>query len=535
MPIRPGLFTLSVILVSGLLTGAGCQRERPAASAGILHFGNGTDPQDLDPHIVTGVPENKVVNALFEGLVAEGPAGNDTIPAVAERWEISDDERVYTFFLRTGARWSNGDPVTAHDFVRSYQRMLTPALAAEYAYKLHAVVGAGEFNRGELADFSQTGFKAVDDHTLRITLKHRVPYLLHAMKHYSWFPVHIPTVEKAGGLERRGTAWTRPENLVGNGPFVLQSWRPRQKLVVVKSPTYWDRATVKLEEIHFYPTENIEAEERMFRSGQLHKTNELPVSKIDVYKRDFPESYREDPYYGVYYYRLNTTRPPLDDARVRRALALAVDRRAVVENITRAGQVGAYNFCPPSDAFTSRARLEGDLDEARRLLAGAGFPGGQGFPQFQLLFNTSENHRAIAEAIQQMWRRELGITITLNNQEWKVYLDAQDTLNYDISRAGWIGDYPDPATFMDMWVTGGGNNDTGWSHPEYDRLLAASQQTGNDAERFEIYQRMEELLVRELPIIPIYFYTRPYALDPRVRWVPNILDNRNWKFVEIAE
>jgi oligopeptide transport system substrate-binding protein len=355
------------------------------------------------------------------------------------------------------------------------------------------------------------------------------------MTHYSWFPVHLPSVERAGGLDRRGTAWTRPENLVGNGPFILQSWRPRQKLVVARSPTYWDRAAVKLDEIHFYPTENIEAEERMFRSGQLHKTNELPVSKIDVYKREFPDSYREDPYYGVYFYRLNTTRPPLGDVRVRRALALAIDREAIVGNITRAGQRPAYNFCPPSDAFASRARLQGDVDEARRLLAEAGFPGGRGFPRLQLLFNTSENHRAIAEAIQQMWRRELGVEIALTNQEWKVYLDAQDTLNYDLSRAGWIGDYPDPATFMDMWVTGGGNNDTGWSSPDYDRLLAASQEAPDDPARFEIYHQMDELLMREIPIIPIYFYTRPYALDPKVRWVPNILDNRNWKFVEISD
>ncbi len=246
---RPVLLAVAGALVLGLIAG-GCRR--PGAETGmILHFGNGTDPQDLDPHVVTGVPENKVVNALFEGLVAEGPEGNDTIPAVAERWEISDDERTYTFFLRKDARWSNGDPVTAHDFVGSFKRMLTPSLAAEYAYKLHAVVGAEEFNRGVLTDFSQTGFRALDNHTLRIELKRRVPYLLHAMKHYSWFPVHLPSIEQAGGLTRRGTAWTRPGNLVGNGPFVLHSWRPRQKLVVTRSPTYWDRTAVKLDEIHF--------------------------------------------------------------------------------------------------------------------------------------------------------------------------------------------------------------------------------------------------------------------------------------------
>lgn len=535
MPSLPVRAVATVLLALGLALAAGCGSDRPASSTTVLHVGNGTDPQDLDPHIVTGVPENLVINALFEGLVASGPEGHETIPAVAERWEISADERTYTFFLRADARWSNGDPVTAHDFVGSYRRMLTPSLAAEYAYKLHAVVGAEEFNRGELTDFSQTGFKARDARTLEISLKRRVPYLLDAMKHYAWFPVHRPTIEKAGGLGRRDTNWTRPGNFVGNGPFVLTSWRAGQKLVVSRSPTYWDHERVRLEEVHFYPTENIESEERMFRSGQLHKSYELPVSKIDVYRRDHPEAYRQDPYYGVYYYRLNVTRPPLNDVRVRRALALAIDREAIVTNITRAGQTPAFQFCPPSPKFTSQARLQGDLDEARHLLAAAGFPGGRGFPRMQVLFNTSENHRTIAEAIQQMWRRELGIDVVLTNQEWKVYLDAQDTLNYDISRSGWIGDFPDPATFMDMWITGGGNNDTGWSSPDYDRLLAASQEAANDRDRFALYQEMEALLMRELPIIPIFFYTRPYALDPRVRWVSSILENRNWKFVEIAD
>jgi oligopeptide transport system substrate-binding protein len=273
----------------------------------------------------------------------------------------------------------------------------------------------------------------------------------------------------------------------------------------------------------------------MFRTGQLHKTNELPNAKIDVYKRDFPESFRQDPYYGVYFYRFNTTRPPLDDKRVRRALALAVDREAIVRNITRGGQTPAFNFVPPSERYTSGARLEGGLDEARRLLAEAGFPEGRGFPRMEILYNTSENHRAIAEAIQQMWRRNLGVNIGLVNQEWKVYLDSQDMLRYDICRAGWIGDYPDPNTFIDMWVTDGGNNDTGWSNAGYEQLLAESYVAPDERARMEIYQRMETILMDEVPIMPLYFYTRVYAIDPRVRWMPNVLDNHNWKFVDIRE
>jgi len=376
------------------------------------------------------------------------------------------------------------------------------------------------------------GFKAVDARTLVVTLNNRTPFLIEAMKHYSWFPVHIPTVEKFGGLARKGTAWTRPENMVGNGPFVLKEWRPNQRIVVTRSPTYWDRATVKLDTINFMPTESIDTEERMFRTGQVDKTNELPNTKIDTYKREFPESYRQEPYYGVYFFRFNVTKPPLNDKRVRRALALAIDRESIVRNVTRGGQTPAYNFTPPSPKFKSEARIAGDLAEAKRLLAEAGFPEGRGFPQISILYNTSENHRAIAEAIQQMWRTRLGVDIGLTNQEWKVYLDSQDTLAFDLARAGWIADYVDPNTFMDMWRTGGGNNDTGWSNATYDSLLDESAKVGSDAERFAIYQKLEAMLADEVPIIPLYFYTRVFAMNPKLRFVPNVIDNRSWKLVE---
>ena len=216
----------------------------------------------------------------------------------------------------------------------------------------------------------------------------------------------------------------------------------------------------------------------------------------------------------------------------RRALALAIDRESIVRNVTRGGQTPAYNFTPPSPKFKSEARIAGDLAEAKRLLAEAGFPEGRGFPQVSILYNTSENHRAIAEAIQQMWRTRLGVDIGLTNQEWKVYLDSQDTLAFDLARAGWIADYVDPNTFMDMWRTGGGNNDTGWSNATYDALLDESAKVGSDAERFAIYQKLEAMLADEVPIIPLYFYTRVFAMNPKLRFVPNVIDNRSWKFVE---
>jgi oligopeptide transport system substrate-binding protein len=528
---------LFLALATALLVG-GCKPRdtaTPAAGSRVLHLGNGTEPQDLDPQIVTGVPENKIVNAIFEGLVAYGPNGQGTIPAAAASWSISEDGLIYTFNLQPNGRWSNGDPVTAADFVGSYRRILNPKLASEYANKLYPVVGAREFHEGKLQDFSKTGFKALDARTLQITLKRPTSFLIESLKHYAWFPVHLPTVEKFGGLERKGSAWTKPGNLVGNGPYLLTEWAMQQRVIVDQSPTYWDRAALRTDRIVFYPTENIETEERMFRTGQLHKTNELPLDKTDVYRREQPESLRIDPLLGIYFFRINLTRPPLNDKRIRRALALAINREVIVEKVTRQNQQPAYNACPPMESFKSPVRLTGDLAEARRLLAEAGYPEGKGLRPIELLYNTSQNHKKIAEALQQMWRQNLGVDISLVNQEWKVYLDSQDTLSYDLSRAGWIADYVDPNTFFDLWRTGDGNNDTGFANAEYDRLLEEALGTSDQAARRAIYARMDAILMDELPIIPLYFYTRTYAANPRLQAPPNLVETPNYKFIYLRD
>ena len=510
-------------------------RIREANAAGILLFGNGAEVADLDPQTVTGVPEHKVIMALMEGLVSETPGTLEPEPAVAERWDISPDGRTYTFHLRTDARWSNGDPVTATDFLRSYQRILTPALAAEYANMIHDfVVGAKEYHEGRLTDFSQVGFRAIDERTLEIRLIHPTPFFLRMLaSHYAWWPVPIRVVEKFDGLARRDSAWTRPENFVGNGPFRLKAWLRQQKIVVERSPTYWDAARVRLNEIHFFNTENIPGEERMFRTGQLHRTYELPHSKIDTYRDSRSPFLRIEPYLGSYFYRINVTRPPFDDVRVRRAFALAVNREDLVAYVTKGGQEPAYHYTPPGfPDFAPKARLTGTLEDARRLLAEAGYPGGKGLPPVEVHFNTSENHLAIAEALQAMWRRNLGVEVTLKNQEWKVYLDAHDTLDYSLSRSGWIGDYLDCNTFLEIFVTDGGNNDTGWSNAEYDALRAQALAAATNQERLACYERMEEILMEELPIIPLYFYTKVFLLDPTVKGMEsNLLDNHPFKYV----
>lgn len=541
-------FALCTALAAVLL-GSGCGKKEATASSGpagspaaaklkIVNIGNNAEVQDIDPQVVTGIPENHVISALIEGLVSEDPKDLHPVPGVAESWEISPDGRTYTFHLRADAKWSNGTPVTSTDFVRTYQRMLTPSIGAEYAYMIfNYVVGAKDYYDGKLKDFSQVGFAAPDARTLIVRILQPTPYLLIAMNHYSWFPLPIATLEKFGALDKRGTAWTRPENFVGNGPFVIKEWRQHQQFVVAKSPTYWDRAHVQADELHFFPIDNLDVEERMFRTGQLDITQEIPVAKIDTYRRENPAVLHTDPWLGIYYYRFNVKRKPFDDVRVRRALALAIDRESLVKNVTRGGEAPAYSLSYPGNAgYTPRARLTGTVEDARRLLAEAGYPEGKGFPKVELLYNTQENHRVIAEALQQMWRKNLGIDIGLTNQEWKVYIDAQHTQNFTFQRAGWIADYADPHVFLDVWETGGGNNDSNWGSPVYDRLLAASLSAKTTEERYGIYQQMDQILVDELPVMPIFYYTRARLVSTKVRgYYPTSLDNHPWKYVYVEE
>ena len=502
----------------------------------ILHWGNGTEPQELDPHIVTGVPEHHIIIALLEGLVLKDPATLEPAPGVAERWNISDDGLVYTFHLRDNARWSNGDPVTANDFVWSWWRALQPALGNQYAYMYYAIKNAEAYSQGKIKDFEEVGVKALDQSTLQVTLANPTPYFLQLLDHYSMFPVHRPTIEKFGEPAERGTRWTRAGNFVGNGAFTLKRWDLNKIVIVEKSATYWDRAKVQLKGIHFYPTENVSTEERMFRAGQLHVTGSIPADKIAVYKKERPEDIRIAPYLGTYFYRSNTNVPHLSDPRVRRALAMTINRKQIVERVTKGGQLPAYKYTPPNTlGYTAEDGFSFDPEAARTLLAEAGYPNGEGFPQTEILYNTSEGHRKLAVAIQQMWKINLNIDVVLNNQDWKVYLDNVDNGHYQIARAGWIGDYVDPNTFLDMWVSEGGNNRTGWSNPDYDTLvLKQSPTAANRADRYQAFQRAEAILLEEMPILPIYFYTRNNLVRPSVKGMPaNLLDYALYKNISL--
>lgn len=530
----------------GLVFISGCKDRKPTADATpgiasavpkkILQFGNGGEPQFVDPQLATGVPEHALLRALFEGLVNQGPDDDVPLPGVAERWEVSPDNLTYTFHLRADAKWTDGKPITSQDFLRSYQRILTPTLAADYVYMLFVVKGAEDFFHGKITDFAATGFQAPDEHTLILVLEKPAPFLLNALIHEAWYPVPIHVIEKLGKVGERNVDWTRPEHFVGNGPFRMKEWLPNQKLVVERSPTYWDRGHVKLDEIHFHAVELADTEERMFRAGQLHVTNQVPVTKLATYRRDFPAALKIEPWCGTYFYRFNTAHKPLDDVRVRRALALAVDRERLVNNVTLGGEPPAYALVPPNTAgYTSEVRLKGDVEEAKRLLAEAGYPGGKGFPHLDILYNTLEKHRSIAEALQEMWRRNLGIDVGLYNEEWKVYLADQKSINFSIQRAGWLADYVDPHVFFDLWGSNSTNNCTHWTNPEYDRLLKAALDTKTNEERYAVYRKMEKIIIDELPILPLYYYTSARLVSPKVRgYRITVLDSYPWKDVDFA-
>ena len=503
----------------------------------ILHKGNSGEPQGLDPHVVTGVQEFNIIMALLEGLVTENPRTLEPMPGMAKSWTISEDGKTYIFNMREGAKWSNGDPVTAHDFVYSWKRLLSAGLASEYAYQLFYLKNGEKYYNGEITDFNEVGVHAIDDMTLKVELKNPVPFFLSLLIHHSLYPVHKATIEKFGKIDTRVSKWTRPGNFVGNGPFTLKKWELNKVIVVEKNPLYWNASIVKLNEIHFYPIDEVQTEERMFRSGQLHITEIVPNEKVEVYKEKSPELIHIDPYMGTYYYMFNTLKKPLDDVRVRKALAMTIDRKQIVEKITKAGQKPAYAFTPPNTmGFTPEAAIPYDIEAAKKLLAEAGYPDGKGFPVCELLYNTDEAHRKIAVAIQQMWKKALNIDVTLINQDWKVYIDTTRIKDYYIARAAWIGDYPDPNTFLDMWTSYSGNNHTGWANKTYDSLIAKAAETMNRDERYRLFQQAEQMLVDEVPIVSIYTYTKFFLMRPEVKgWYPNIQDHHPYQYVYLEE
>lgn len=491
----PALCLLPVLL----LACAGCKEAGRRAD---LVFLNGAEPETLDPALITGQPEERVVSALFEGLTAFDSAAIPR-PGVAESWTISADKREYIFHLRHDARWSNGDAVTARDFTASWRRALAPETASDYASQLYFIKNGKPFNEGTLKDFSQVGVRASDDFTLEVTLENPTPFFLDLCAFPTLFPVHLPSVTKYGD------DWIKPGKLVGNGPYLLAGWRINDRIRLVKNPRYWDAAHVALGTIDVLPTTNANTALNFYMTGMADLSMDkglVPVSLVADLKRR--PDFHAAPFLGTYFLRFNCTRPPFNDSRVRKAFALVIDKNLLVQKITRAGEPPASGFVPPGTAgYTSPPGISRDPDLARKLLAEAGYPGGRNFPHVTYLYDDRELNEKLAIELQGMFSRELGITVGLLKQEWKVYLNSMSQLDYDLCRSSWVGDYNDPNTFLNMFVTGDGNNRTGWSNAGYDQLIADAACEPDPARRADIFRHAEKMLVvEEAPVCPLYYY-----------------------------
>lgn len=483
----------------------------PPLDRADLIFINGAEPETLDPAIITGQPEGRVVGALFEGLLrmdADGRAG----PGVAESWEISGDGLVYRFRLREDARWSDGAPVTAQDFVNSWRRTLEPATGSLYNYQLHYLKNGAAFSSGEITDFSQVGVRAVDERTLEVELASPTPFFLELCAFPTLFPVRTDLIDAVGD------DWVKPANIINNGPFLLESWRINDRIRLRRNPQYWDAKNVALETVDILPISKANTAFNFYASGGADLIMDkglAPPSLLDELMRR--PDFHAAPFLGTYFLRFNVTRAPFDDVRVRRAFSMVIDKEAIVRRITRAGEEAASGFVPPGlPCFEGGEGLRHDPEEARKLLAEAGFPGGTGFPLSTYLYSEGELNEAIAVELQSVWRRELGVNVALARQEWKVYLNSLSSLDYSIARSSWVGDYPDPNTFLDMFITGSGNNRTGWSDEEYDGLIAKAARERSATERMRTLESAENLLVREaVPIFPIFYYVGIQFYDPQ--------------------
>ncbi len=450
---------------------------------------------------------------------------------MAERWEISDDKKVYTFHLRNGARWSDGRPLTAHDFVYSWRRVLDPRTGSKYASQLFVLANGEAFHKGR-APAEAVGVRAMDDHTLRVDLQDPIPFFIPLITHlYTMWPVPRWVVERFDGTSRP-ERWTLPENIVTNGPYRFVEWQFRHRMIFEKSPHYWDAANVRMKRVVSYEVESYATTLNLYKAGEIDYIGEntsLPSELMSLLrtKRDYVHA----PYLSVYFYWINTKQKPLDDPRVRRALNMAIDKQALCDYVKRGGEIPATTITPPGLAgYEPPDGDPYDPKRARALLGEAGFPDGRGFPGFTLVYNTSEGHKLIAETIQQMWKRELGIDVAIENQEWQVYVKRLETMEFQMARMGWVGDYADPYTFLEIFSPDSGNNHSNWKDPAFKSLLDAGNAQLDPRARYARFRDAERAMLDVLPIIPLYVYTRSYLVKPYVKGIwPNLMDKHPWR------
>lgn len=532
--VRRRLRRVALFLLVAALGGAGCGRKESAATASgpqILRVSQRNEPGDLDPAKVTLPDEFGLLRALLEGLLRPGVNGGEPRPGAAERFDVSADGLTYTFHLRAGAQWSDGEPVTAAHFADAYRRLLTPATAAPKAAVFYPVRNARAFVEGKTTDFATVGFRVAGPRTLAITLEQPTPRFPHYVASGPWLPVRTDVVA------RHGRAWTQPAHFVGNGPFTLAEWRADQRLLMKKNPRWHGAAGVQLAELHFIRLDSADSEDRAYRAGQIDATMAVPTSKLDLYARERPAELHRQPMFETRYLAFNCARPALRDPRVRRALALAIDRAAIVERVLRGGQPAAVTLVPPALAgpgHAPRHALDFDPAEARRLLAEAGFTGGQGFPSLEVTA-WSSSQVPVLEAIQAGWKKELGLAVTLATREARVHLSALAGGDYDIGFVTSIPDVADALQVLGDFVGGAPENYPQWRDAAFDTALAQAATLAEPAARAAALRDAEDRLLAATPLAPVYFNAKIWLLSPRVRgWEEDGLWGRCYDRMQVA-
>ncbi len=501
----------------------------------VFRKNNGTEPGTLDPHRAEGVPASNVLRDLFEGLVMEDPSGA-YISGAAESWSLSEDAKTYVFKMRENGKWSNGDVVTAEDFVYGLRRSVDPATLSNYSSMLYPIKNARDIVLGKRS--SETlGVRANGPTTLIIELEEPTPYFLSLLTHSTTYATHRPSVEKFGAR------FTRPGNLVGNGAFKLEEWRVQSHIKLVRNTEYWDNKNTTLEEVYYYPIDDVNSSFKRYRAQELDFTETVLAEQLPWIRQCLPGDLKISPYFGSYYYGFNNTQPPFKNKpKLRTALSMAVDRNVITDIILGAGQIPAYSLVPSVKTFKavpanwSQWTQEQRNQEAQRLYSEAGFSKEKPL-EVEILYNTSDNHKRIALAIAAMWKQTLGVKTTLRNQEWKVFLETRRLKQgTQVYRAGWIGDYDDPYTFSQLLHSENEMNHPGYSSEEYDELinLAATKNAGES--RLDVLRQAEKAMLEDMPIIPIYFYVSQHLIKPQVSGLEgNVMDHHYSKYVRILK
>ncbi len=529
-----GLMALAVGATLSVSPSMGQTMAEQAAEDGILLLGNGNEPKALDPHLVSGVVESNLLRSLFEGLCIEHPSDDSaSLPGAAASWSANEDFTQWTFQLQPEGKWSDGTPVTAQDFVFAYERILHPDFPSGYADMLYFIQNAEGFHKGKVADFAQVGVKAIDDYTLQISLKAPTPFLPSLTKHFTWLPVPRHAILQYGTMTEPYTAWTHQGNLVSNGAFQLKTWRQNHYIEVERNPHYWEKDAIALNGIRYFPIKNANTETRMFLNGQLHVTYTIPPDYIPTALTRYPQQTKQETYIGTRFMRANHKREFTSDPLVRQALSLCIDRQSLIDNILQGGQKPAGSCTPPFGQYNPAFMTAFDPAKAVELLRQAGHEPGQ-LPELELLTTDSDTNRRMAEAMQALWREHLGLKVRIVQREWKSYLKLRKDLEFDLMDGGWIGDYMDPTTFLDLWKEHNGNNNTGWGAPAYEAILAEAELIEDPAARYAKLLEAEAYVMEHTPAIPVYHYNTNYLLSPLVQnWHPLLLNTHPYKFVAL--